>query len=85
LLSASAARSADTPEPELRLAKNRRLTGPPRIIATLGRIASNQGLGAVIIQSTFNDQAERLFAAVALASLSGLLFFAIVCLIERRF
>jgi ABC-type nitrate/sulfonate/bicarbonate transport system permease component len=32
-----------------------------------------------------NYQAERLFAAAALASLSGLLFFAIVCLIERRF
>ena len=48
-------------------------------------IGSNQGLGAVIIQSTFNYQAERLFAAVTLASLSGLLFFAIVCLIERRF
>jgi NitT/TauT family transport system permease protein len=48
-------------------------------------IGSNQGLGAVIIQSTFNYQAERLFAAVTLASLSGLLFFAIVCLIEGRF
>ena len=48
-------------------------------------IGSNQGLGAVIIQSTFNYQAERLFAAVTLASLSGLLFFAIVCLVERRF
>ena len=48
-------------------------------------IGSNQGLGAVIIQSTFNYQAERLFAAVTLASLSGLLFFAIVCLVESRF
>jgi NitT/TauT family transport system permease protein len=48
-------------------------------------IGSNQGLGAVIIQSTFNYQAERLFAAVTLASLSGLLFFAVVCLIEIRF
>lgn len=37
-------------------------------------IGSNQGLGAVIIQSTFNYQAERLFAAVVLASFSGIVF-----------
>jgi NitT/TauT family transport system permease protein len=42
-------------------------------------------LGAVIIQSTFNYQAERLFAAVLLASLSGIIFFAIVGQIERIF
>jgi NitT/TauT family transport system permease protein len=48
-------------------------------------IGSNQGLGAVIIQSTFNYQAERLFAAVALASASGLLFFFLVVLVERAF
>ena len=48
-------------------------------------IGSNQGLGAVIIQSTFNYQAERLFAAVVLASLSGLVFFALVTLAERFF
>ncbi len=41
-------------------------------------IGSDRGLGAVIIQSTFNYQAERLFAAVLLASLSGIIFFAIV-------
>ena len=48
-------------------------------------IGSNQGLGAVIIQSTFNYQAERLFAAVVLASLSGIAFFALVAQIERMF
>lgn len=48
-------------------------------------IGSNQGLGAVIIQSTFNYQAERLFAAVVLASLSGIAFFAVVALTERIF
>src|SRR5204863_10176052 len=48
-------------------------------------IGSNQGLGAVIIQSTFNYQAERLFAAVVLASLSGLVFFAVVTQVERLF
>jgi NitT/TauT family transport system permease protein len=48
-------------------------------------IGSNQGLGAVIIQSTFNYQAERLFAAVVLASLSGLVFFGLVTQVERFF
>lgn len=48
-------------------------------------IGSNQGLGAVIIQSTFNYQAERLFAAVLLASLSGITFFTIVAQLERFF
>ncbi len=48
-------------------------------------IGSNQGLGAVIIQSTFNYQAERLFAAVVLASASGLILFAVVGRIERLF
>jgi NitT/TauT family transport system permease protein len=46
-------------------------------------IGSNQGLGAIIIQATFNYQSERLFAAVVLASLSGLVFFAIVIQFER--
>jgi NitT/TauT family transport system permease protein len=48
-------------------------------------IGSNAGLGAVIIQSTFNYQAERLFAAVVLAALSGLAFFAAVSGVERLF
>ncbi|MBP1860325.1 NitT/TauT family transport system permease protein [Rhizobium herbae] len=48
-------------------------------------IGSNQGLGAVIIQSTFNYQAEKLFAAVLLASLSGITFFTVVTQIEQIF
>ena len=48
-------------------------------------IGSNSGLGSVIIQATFNYQAERLFAAVALASGSGLLLFGAVVWVERRF
>lgn len=48
-------------------------------------IGSNQGLGAVIIQSTFNYQAERLFAAVILAAGSGLVFFGVVSQAERLF
>tara|TARA_B100000949_G_scaffold42185_1_gene35788 strand:+ start:51 stop:821 length:771 start_codon:yes stop_codon:yes gene_type:complete len=48
-------------------------------------IGSDRGLGAVIIQSTFNYQAERLFAAVFLAALSGIAFFAGVVVVERLF
>ena len=48
-------------------------------------IGSNQGLGAVIIQATFNYQAGRLFAAVILASVSGLALFAVVNQVERQF
>jgi NitT/TauT family transport system permease protein len=48
-------------------------------------IGSNHGLGAVIIQATFNYQAGRLFAAVVLASMTGLVFFAAVFQVERLF
>jgi NitT/TauT family transport system permease protein len=48
-------------------------------------IGSNQGLGALIIQSTFNYQSDRLFAAVFLASSLALLFFGVVALVERWF
>ena len=46
---------------------------------------SNQGLGALIIQSTFNYQSDRLFAAVFLASSMALVFFGIVALVEHWF
>lgn len=46
-------------------------------------IGANQGLGALIIQSTFNYQTDRLYAAVFVSSFLGLLFFAIVVLAER--
>lgn len=48
-------------------------------------IGSNQGLGALIIQSTFNYQSDRLFAAVFLASSMAILFFAIVAAVEQWF
>lgn len=48
-------------------------------------IGSDRGLGAVIIQSTFNYKAGRLFAAVLLASVSGLIFYGSIVLLERRF
>ena len=46
-------------------------------------IGSNQGLGALIIQSTFNYQSDRLFAAVLMASALGLLFYGLVAAAER--
>jgi NitT/TauT family transport system permease protein len=48
-------------------------------------IGSNQGLGALIIQSTFNYQSDRLFAAVFLASSMALVFFGVVSAVERGF
>ena len=48
-------------------------------------IGSNRGLGAVIIQATFNYQSERLFAAVVVAASIGLAFFAAVTAAERRY
>lgn len=48
-------------------------------------IGSNQGLGALIIQSTFNYQSDRLFAAVFLASSMALVFFGLVSAVERGF
>jgi NitT/TauT family transport system permease protein len=46
-------------------------------------IGANQGLGALIIQSTFNYQTDRLYAAVFVSSFLGLLFFGVVGLLER--
>nr|WP_200840738.1 ABC transporter permease subunit [Geminicoccus flavidas] len=46
-------------------------------------IGANQGLGALIIQSTFNYQTDRLYAAVITSSTLGFLFFGIVVLAER--
>ncbi|MCX5497155.1 ABC transporter permease [Kaistia dalseonensis] len=48
-------------------------------------IGSNQGLGALIIQSTFNYQSDRLFAAVFIASALGLIFYGLVAAVEHRF
>ncbi len=48
-------------------------------------IGTNKGLGALIIESTFNYHAERLYAAVFVSSLLAIVFFAIVSVAERRF
>ena len=48
-------------------------------------IGTNKGLGALIIESTFNYHAERLYAAVLVSSLLAVVFFAIVSAAERRF
>jgi NitT/TauT family transport system permease protein len=48
-------------------------------------IGTNKGLGALIIESTFNYHAERLYAAVFVSSLLAIVFFTIVSAAERRF
>jgi NitT/TauT family transport system permease protein len=48
-------------------------------------IGTNKGLGALIIESTFNYHAERLYAAVFVSSLLAIVFFTIVNALERRF
>jgi NitT/TauT family transport system permease protein len=63
----------------LRIAATGSVTG-----AIVGEwIGSNAGLGALIIQATFNYQADRLFAAVFVAAAMGLLAFGAVVLVER--
>ncbi|SDN34606.1 ABC transporter permease [Ensifer sp. YR511] len=47
-------------------------------------IGSERGLGALIIQATFNYQSERLYAAIALSSALSIVLFALVVLVERR-
>lgn len=47
-------------------------------------IGSEKGLGALIIQATFNYQSDRLYAAIVLSSALSILLFALVVLAERR-
>jgi len=47
-------------------------------------IGSEKGLGALIIQATFNYQSDRLYAAIVLSSSLSIVLFLIVALIERR-
>ena len=47
-------------------------------------IGSDKGLGALIIQATFNYQSDRLYAAIVLSSSLSILLFLVVVLIERR-
>ena len=46
-------------------------------------IGSDKGLGAMIIQATFNYQSGRLYAAITLCSCLAIGFFAVIVLIER--
>jgi len=47
-------------------------------------IGSDKGLGALIIQATFNYQSDRLYAAIVLSSSLSIALFCVVVLIERR-
>jgi NitT/TauT family transport system permease protein len=47
-------------------------------------IGSDKGLGALIIQATFNYQSDRLYAAIVLSSSLSIALFALVVLVERR-
>ncbi|MBT8004658.1 MAG: ABC transporter permease [Rhodospirillales bacterium] len=47
-------------------------------------IGSDKGLGALIIQATFNYQSGRLYAAIVLSSSMSIALFLIVVSIERR-
>jgi ABC-type nitrate/sulfonate/bicarbonate transport system permease component len=46
-------------------------------------IGSDRGLGAMIIQATFNYQSEWLYAAIVLSSSLAIVLFVIVVVIER--
>lgn len=47
-------------------------------------IGSEKGLGALIIQATFNYQSDRLYAAIVLSSSLSILLFAAVIAVEKR-
>ena len=47
-------------------------------------IGSDKGLGALIIQASFNYQSDRLYAAIVLSSCLSIVLFCAVVLIERR-
>ena len=47
-------------------------------------IGSDKGLGALIIQATFNYQSDRLYAAIMLSSCLSIALFCAVVMVERR-
>ncbi|WP_157017391.1 ABC transporter permease [Mesorhizobium xinjiangense] len=47
-------------------------------------IGSDKGLGALIIQATFNYQSDRLYAAIVLSSSLSITLFLVVVIFERR-
>lgn len=48
-------------------------------------IGSNRGIGALILQATYNFDSPLLYATIAVGSLFSVLFFAVVTLLERRY
>lgn len=46
-------------------------------------IGSDKGLGAMIIQATFNYQSGRLYAAITLCSCLAIFLFLVVVIVER--
>lgn len=47
-------------------------------------IGSDKGLGALIIQASFNYQSDRLYAAIVLSSCLSIAVFCVVVMVERR-
>ncbi|RNJ45689.1 ABC transporter permease [Mesorhizobium erdmanii] len=47
-------------------------------------IGSDKGLGALIIQASFNYQSDRLYSAIVLSSCLSIVLFCAVVLVERR-
>ena len=47
-------------------------------------IGADKGLGALIIQATFNYQSDKLYAAIVASSSLSIALFALVALIEGR-
>ncbi|PSH68951.1 ABC transporter permease [Phyllobacterium brassicacearum] len=47
-------------------------------------IGSDKGLGALIIQATFNYQSDRLYAAIVLSSALSIILFTLVAFFERK-
>jgi len=47
-------------------------------------IGSDKGLGALIIQASFNYQSDRLYAAIVLSSCLSIAVFCIVVMVQRR-
>ena len=47
-------------------------------------IGADKGLGALIIQATFNYQSDRLYAAIVASSSLSIMLFATVAVVETR-
>ena len=47
-------------------------------------IGSTQGIGALILQATFNFDSPLLYATIVVGSIFSALFFGVISLVERR-